>query len=129
MPPVEKVKLGRRLARAVRATLPEGAPVWRWRFHEPSVVFYLDRPEGQALKAIQSRAHLRDWAKGGEPAAVLIPRKRLSKIEREGGPLPLRELTSVRGFNYSKGKWQDIVVLGRGIGPKKATGPARPAKQ
>lgn len=121
VPAVENVKLGRRLASAIRDAIPEGAPVWRWRFHEPSVAFYLDRPTERTLKPIQSRRHLRDWAREPEPAAVLIPRKRLRRIEAEGGPLPLRELTSVRGFNYSKGKWQDIVVLGRAIPPPRGT--------
>ena len=46
---------------------------------------------------------------------LVISREALAKIEAGNGPLGLKQIAAVRGFNYSKGKWADIVALGRDL--------------
>ena len=109
LPSLNGVWISRDVARIV-ARLPHRVPreLVSVGYHEPSLVFLLgtktrlvDTPE-DAVKALQQGASL-----------ALIEeteRQRFETIARAGG-VTLVPVTTLRGFNYSKGKWLRLTLF------------------
>ena len=112
LPMIEKFKLSKPLADAIRAQTAADVEVSHLDYDEPSLIFYLGR---RHLKSVGSDAGVFRWVKQPKPGVLVISRQALAKIEANNGPLGLKQIAAVRGFNYSKGKWADIVALGKNL--------------
>ena len=112
LPMIERFKLSKPLADAIRAQTAPDVQVANLDYDEPSLIFYLGR---RHLKNLGGDAGVIPWAKQPQPGVLVISREALAKIEAGNGPLGLKQIAAVRGFNYSKGKWADIVALGRDL--------------
>jgi len=104
MPQLEQtVKISPELAAAVREHVPEEAPVWMLGYEEPSLVFYLDRPVGQEVRAMRGgRDRLMEFARAQGPAALVISRDAWERLG-EQGPLPenLERVAVEHTLNYT----------------------------
>nr|HRU04376.1 hypothetical protein [Candidatus Brocadiia bacterium] len=124
LPAVEAVKIGPRLAAELRRAAP-GADVFCHGFAEPSLVFYLGQPPTQVVTKLETDEAVAAWARAGAKGVLVAPRKRLARLEQVVGPLGLKEAASVKGFNYSEGKWLDVVALMGGGGGARTEGTER----
>ena len=109
---VEKFKLSKPLADAIRAQTAADVEVSHLDYDEPSFIFYLGR---RHLKPVGGDAGVFRWAKQAKPGVLVISRQALAKIEANNGSLGLKQIAAVWGFNYSKGRWADIVALGKNL--------------
>jgi hypothetical protein len=114
LPVVERTKLAPELAAAIRERTSNAVPVARFKFVEPSLDFYLDRPPIQDL---EDEAALRAYASGDAPGVLVIPRDRLDALRDVLSATRWTEVASARGFNLSKGKPLELVALGRNLPP------------
>ena len=112
LPTVERFKVSKPLADAIRAQTAQNVQVAELDYDEPSLIFYLGR---RHLKSLGNDAGVINWAKEPKPGVLVISRKALRRIEKESGPFSLKEIASVKGFNYSNGKWVDLVALKRNL--------------
>lgn len=112
LPMMEKFKLSKPLADTIRRETAADVLVWNLDYDEPSLIFYLGR---RHLKAIGSEAGVIAWAKQPQPGVVVISKQALKKIELTSGPLGLKQIAAIQGFNYSKGRWAEIVALARNL--------------
>lgn len=111
LPLVERFKVSKPLADAIRAHSAADVPVVELDYGEPSLVFYL----GRRVASISSDREAAAWAREARPGVLVLLRASRERIEREAGPLGLEEIGAARGFNYTKGIWVDLVALGRGL--------------
>ena len=111
LPPIERVKIGRRLAEAIRSRVADDVPVAEWKFIEPSLVFYLRRHSGVIVERLHSAADVLSWATRSGPGVLVLSRRRLTRIQKAHGPLALEEIARVRGYNYSIGKREEVLAL------------------
>ncbi len=110
LPVVEGTKVAPALAAAIRSRVPKSVVVARWKFNEPSFDFYLGRPP---IKDFDDEQQFRAWAAETSPAVLVVPR---DKLEASRDVLPAArwtELAAEKGFNLSKGRPFELVVLAR----------------
>ena len=79
---------------------------------ELNLIFYLGQKH---MKSIKGDAEVIAWAKKNQPGILIISRKALTEVEARSGPLGLEEVGATRGFNYSKGRWIDVIAPGRKV--------------
>lgn len=109
MPTTEAFKISPALAREIRAQSEPNTPVAAYGFLEPTLIFYLDRHvEGLADDEAVAR-----WARQLKPGVLVIPDAVLDRVEHAYGKLPLTEIASKQGLNYSKGDPEEIFALAR----------------
>ena len=106
-PIVERLKPVASVAESLQHA-PADGPLFVYEFDEPSLVFYAGR-------RIMPLADEPRWSTGrGRPARRCSPRRvRPSTVEREHGPLGLREIAARRGWNYVKGNRLELVAFVR----------------
>jgi hypothetical protein len=112
LPIAERFKISKPLAEAIRARTDESVPVAEHDYGEPSLVFYL---RGRVIESLEDNCAVRRWAHKPYPGVLVISRQALARIEKESGPLGLEPLGNASGFNYSKGRWIDLLALARGL--------------
>jgi 4-amino-4-deoxy-L-arabinose transferase-like glycosyltransferase len=112
LPMIERFKLSKPLADAIRTKTSPEVEVYCLDYDEPSLVFYLG---SRHLKSVRGRAGVATWSKQQAPGVLVISKEALARIESSQGPLGLKEIAAARGFNYSKGGWVNIVALGRNL--------------
>jgi len=112
LPMAENFKISKPLADAIRARTRPDVEVFHLDYDQPSFIFYLGRKH---LKSVGSDAGVLHWAKQPEPGVLVLTRQALARIETGNGPLGLKEIVAVWGRNYSKGRWTEVVALGRNI--------------
>ena len=115
-PVVERLKPAAAVAAAIRAATPPNVPVMTMDegrgFDEPSLYFYLARPPVRGLRGADQVVA---WSLQAGPAVLVTTRPLLTEAEALGKSpnLGCAILFQTTGFNYSRGKWMDIVVLRR----------------
>ncbi len=107
LPAFEQIKISPALAREVNARTGPSVPVASFKYGEPTLNFYI----GRHVEPLGSQGAVLEWAGQPGPRVLVIPRDRLDEIERRSRPLPMEEIASVKGFNYSKGRELDVVAL------------------
>ncbi len=108
LPELERVKLSPAMARAVLSSSPPGAPIADLAYGEPSLVFYL----GRQVSMLENDKAALSWIES-EPDGILVcPRERAERLKKTSG-FPWKETVSVRGYNFAKGKWMELVALTR----------------
>ncbi|GDY14198.1 hypothetical protein LBMAG53_30760 [Planctomycetota bacterium] len=116
-PVVERLKPAAAVAAAIRAGTPPNVPVMTMDegrgFDEPSLYFYLARPPVRGLRGADQAVA---WSLQTGPAVLVTTRPLLAEAEALGKSpnLGCAILFQTSGFNYSRGKWVDVVVLRRG---------------
>jgi len=110
LPAVERFKVARPLAEAIRSKTGSDVPAAVFKYNEPSLIFYIGR---QRLKSLRTDEDVIAWAKESEPGVLVISREALGRIEASSGSLGLERICAVRGFNFERGRWMDVVALGR----------------
>ena len=108
-PAIEYVKVSPHIAREVNSTVEKDVPVVTYKYSEPSLNFYL----GKLTERFSSPNDVIAWAKQSKPGVLIIPKEYLIKIEQEHGALPLDQIASREGVNYSKGKILELLALTR----------------
>ena len=110
LPAIEQVKISPTLAREVNENTGPDVPVAAYKYGEPTLNFYL----GRRIEYLDSTDAVLAWATQPEPGVLIIPTDRLVPIREREDNLPLAEIATVKGFNYSKGKPLEVVALYRG---------------
>lgn len=108
-PAIEYVKVSPHIARKVNSTVEKDIPIVTYKYSEPSLNFYL----GKLTERLSSPDDVIAWVKQSEPGVLIIPKEYLIKIEQEHGALPLDQIASREGVNYSKGKILELLALTR----------------
>ena len=108
LPAFEHFKVSPQIARAIRAAAGPEVPVATRDYSEPSLNFYLGGPP---IRSLSSDDEVAEWAQLPGPGVLVIPRPALERIERDLGPLDLRLIASAQGYNYSRGRWVDLMAL------------------
>jgi 4-amino-4-deoxy-L-arabinose transferase-like glycosyltransferase len=112
MPVIERTKVAPAIAAAIRARTSNEIEVARFKFAEPSLDFYLDRPP---ITDLGDEAALAQWMQGVTPAVLVIPRERIEALRARLDFTRFEEVASARGFNISKGEPLELVALGRSL--------------
>ncbi len=108
LPRVEALKIAPRMVAAIRAAGSGSLPLATYSFEEPSLNFYWGPtpirrlPDGAAIDA---------WLAETADGVLVIPQAKRNVLEGRAGAKTLREVASVDGFNYSKGKPLKLVAL------------------
>jgi 4-amino-4-deoxy-L-arabinose transferase-like glycosyltransferase/membrane-associated phospholipid phosphatase len=111
LPAAEGYKASPEMAQVVRAQTHADVRVWLFGYGEPSLIFHLQRGPVHKLRTGEQ---LRAWARAAEPGVVVASRRHLARLGWEPRAAGLVELGRVRGFNYAKGRWVELVALARG---------------
>jgi hypothetical protein len=109
LPIIEELKISPPIAKAVREKTPPQTPVAMYKYAEPSLNFYIDRQ----IEELRSVNAVVEWAKQPQDGVLIIPKDILADIEKAGGPLALEQIASKKGFNFSKGRTLEVLVLVR----------------
>lgn len=111
---LEAYKPSRPAAEAIRSLVPPGTPIVTCGFDEPSLYFYLGPAYGP-IRNLPGPAELAAWAR--EPSSGLAVATQRFFDEAGGASLPLRVVERFAGFNYSKGKPVELLIVQRGSSP------------
>jgi 4-amino-4-deoxy-L-arabinose transferase-like glycosyltransferase/membrane-associated phospholipid phosphatase len=109
LPRLERFKVSPVIAGVITSRTEPTVPVAAYKFDEPSLIFYLDRK----LNVLGREEDVAAWARETGPGALVIPREILRNIETQNGRLGLEEIGSAGGYNYTKGRWVNLVALKR----------------
>jgi 4-amino-4-deoxy-L-arabinose transferase-like glycosyltransferase len=107
LPGLEQIKLSPHIAKIVRDKTAPDLPLYACKFNEPSLSFYIGRP----IQQLAGPQEVADWALQKQKGALIIPKNLLEEISAKFGPLPIVQIGSKKGINYSKGKTVEIVVV------------------
>ncbi len=108
LPELEKLKLGPAVAEVINQSYPE-AKVSAYGFEEPSLNFYLD---ARHVSFLDKPDQVTQWASARDPQSVLVVTTRhLEKMGTDPLALGTQEVARIHGYNYSKGRWLDVLVL------------------
>jgi len=107
IPAIEKIKISPTIASAVKAQTAPDVPVATYKYAEPTLNFYI----GRHIIALRSDEQVVNWVRGNRRGVLIITEKALKRIESKYGKLPLKQLVSKKGFNYSKGKRQTVFAM------------------
>ncbi|ROQ90771.1 ArnT family glycosyltransferase [Desulfosoma caldarium] len=113
LPSLESMKVSPPIAHAINEHTPRDVQVATYKYGEPSLNFYLDR----YILPLKTGTELVSWAQQPVPGVLVIPRKELEKIENQYGGLGLTPFAVAKGYNYSKGKWVELLALKRSARP------------
>ncbi|OHB62952.1 MAG: hypothetical protein A2Y77_18575 [Planctomycetes bacterium RBG_13_62_9] len=76
-------------------------------YGEPTLNFYI----GRRIEPLRDEEAVVHWVNELRPGVLIIARNALATIERQYGPLGLREIAAKKGLNYSKGKVLEVAAL------------------
>lgn len=109
LPAIEQIKISPSLAQAVNTRTRKDVPVATYKYGEPTLNFYV----GRQIEVLRTENDVVDWAERPIKGILVIPKNELNEIQQRYGTLPLDEIASKEGFNYSKGKTLEVVALVR----------------
>jgi 4-amino-4-deoxy-L-arabinose transferase-like glycosyltransferase/membrane-associated phospholipid phosphatase len=112
VPMLERFKVAKPLAEVIRNKTSANVPAVVYDYKEASLIFYIGR---QRLKSLDTDEEVVAWAKQSQPGVLVISQKALARIEAKAALLGLERIGAASGFNYSKGRWMDVVALGRNL--------------
>jgi len=109
LPAIEQVKISPPIAQAVKSKTTKETPVATYKFGEPSLNFYV----GRQIEVLRSEEAVVNWAQQPGPGVLIVPKDVFDRIQQRNVPLPLGEIASKKGFNYSKGTILEVQALVR----------------
>jgi 4-amino-4-deoxy-L-arabinose transferase-like glycosyltransferase len=107
LPAIEQIKISPPIAQAIKAKTAKETPVATYKYAEPTLNFYI----GRQIEPLRKEEAVVAWARQPKPGVLIIPKDILTGIEQRHGPLPLEQIASKKGFNYSKGKPLEVLAL------------------
>jgi hypothetical protein len=107
LPAIEQIKISPSIADSVKAKTTKEVPVATYKYGEPTLNFYI----GRQIKPLRNEEAVIAWARQPERGVLVIPKDALTNIQERFGPLPLEQIASKEGFNYSKGKPLEVLAL------------------
>ncbi len=107
LPAIEQIKITPAIAQAVKAKTGKEIPVATYKFGEPTLNFYI----GRQIEPLGDEKAVVSWSRQAGEAVLIIPKNKLDSIQESYGNLPLEEIASKKGFNYSKGKIVELTAL------------------
>lgn len=107
LPAIEQVKITPAIAQVVNARTAKETPVATYKFGEPTLNFYI----GRQIESLGGEKAVVSWSRQAGEAVLIIPKDKLDDIQQSFGTLPLEEIASKKGFNYSKGKIIELTAL------------------
>ncbi len=107
LPAIEQIKISPPIAQAIKAKTAKETPVATYKYSEPTLNFYI----GRQIEPLRGEEAVATWARQPKPGVLIIPKDVLADIDQQYGPLPLEQIVSKKGFNYSKGKPLEVMAL------------------
>ena len=107
LPAIEQIKISPPIAQAVKVKTDKEVPVATYKYSEPTLNFYV----GRQIELLRNEDAVATWARQPKPGVLIIPKDVFTNIQERLGLLPLEQITSKKGFNYSKGKPLEVVAL------------------
>jgi len=107
LPAIEQIKISPSIADSVKAKTTKEVPVATYKYGEPTLNFYI----GRQIEPLRNEEAVIAWARQPERGVLVIPKDALTNIQERFGPLPLEQIASKEGFNYSKGKPLEVLAL------------------
>lgn len=107
LPAIEQIKVTPAIAQAVNAKTAKEIPVATYKYREPTLNFYI----GRQIESLGDEKAVVSWSRQTGEAVLIIPKDKLEGIQQSFGKLPLEEIASKKGFNYSKGKIVELTAL------------------
>jgi 4-amino-4-deoxy-L-arabinose transferase-like glycosyltransferase len=114
LPALEQVKISPAIAQVVKAKTATDTPVATYKYGEPSLNFYI----GRQIEPLRGEEAVVSWTQQAKPGVLIIPKELLASIQQSYGTLPLEQIASKKGFNYSKGKILEVLALIRKMGDR-----------
>ncbi|MHC4212766.1 MAG: ArnT family glycosyltransferase [Planctomycetota bacterium] len=109
LPAIERIKVSPYIARDLNSLIKKDVPVVTYKYDEPSLSFYL----GRLTQRLETDQDVLEWVKQPQDGVLVVPEKYLNRLQQEHESLPLKIIASKEGFNYSKGKKLNLLVLAR----------------
>jgi 4-amino-4-deoxy-L-arabinose transferase-like glycosyltransferase len=107
LPAIEQIKISPSIAEHVKAKTARETPVATYKYAEPTLNFYI----GRQIEPLRGEEAVATWVRQPKAGVLIIPKDVLASIEQRCGPLPLEQIASKEGFNYSKGKPLEVLAL------------------
>jgi 4-amino-4-deoxy-L-arabinose transferase-like glycosyltransferase len=107
LPAIEQIKISPPIAQAIKAKTTKETPVATYKYGEPTLNFYI----GRQIEPLRGEEAVATWARQPKPGVLIIPKDVFADIQERLGSLPLEQIVSKKGFNYSKGKPLEVVAL------------------
>ncbi len=107
MPGLEQMKITPSISQAITATTTADVPIATYGFSEPSLNFYI----GRKIEKLKKKDDVMNWVRERHGAVLIIPEDKLAEFLQDNAPLPLYEIASKKGYNYSNGKYLTILAM------------------
>jgi 4-amino-4-deoxy-L-arabinose transferase-like glycosyltransferase len=107
LPAIEQIKISPPIAQAVKVKTDKEVPLATYKYSEPTLNFYV----GRQIELLRNEDAVATWSRQPKPGVLIIPKDVFTNIQERLGLLPLEQITSKKGFNYSKGKPLEVVAL------------------
>ena len=107
LPGIEQIKLPPRIAKVVIEKTDSNIPVYTYKFSEPSLNFYINRP----ILRLAGEQDITDWLLQKQKGILIIPKNLFDDLSGKSGQLPVEIIDSVKGINYSKGTLLDMLIV------------------
>ena len=107
LPAIEQIKINPAIAQAVKAKTGKEIPVASYKCREPTLNFYI----GRQIESLGDENAVVSWSRQTGEGVLIIPKDKLDNIQQSYGTLPLEEIASKKGFNYSKNKIIEVKAL------------------
>lgn len=106
LPALDRLKPSPPLATAIRAQTAVDVPVVTRGYAEPTLVYYL---RGRSVRALADDSAAARWSREPGAGVMVTPRDIVTRLDAPG----LREIASVRGYNFGNGRWVELVALSK----------------
>jgi hypothetical protein len=110
MPTLEVFKPSQTVGDRIHAVSAEDVPVVTAGYDEPSLLCAINRAP---INDLADAAEIRAWAEATAPGILVITAEKLSAAGVDEHHPGLTLIDRRRGYNYSRGKWLELVTLGR----------------
>ena len=110
-PALESVKISRSLAATVREQVTEPVPIAMYGYTEPSLVFYM---QPASVVELRDADAARAWMAEAGDGVLFVSHSLLWK--QGEAAWPGERMGSLRGYNFAKGRWLEVVAFRRRSG-------------
>ena len=115
MPALEPFKPSPVVGAIIQRATSQDVPVATAGYDEPSLLLAIDR---SPLPDLGNPELIRAWAAAAGPGVLVATREALAQAGIAAGQPGLTLLDQRRGYNYSRGRWLELVTLGRNLPPR-----------
>ncbi|MEN6386804.1 MAG: glycosyltransferase family 39 protein, partial [Phycisphaerales bacterium] len=107
IPAFESIKITPYLSQQIRTQTSNDVPVAMYKFAEPTLNFYV----GRNIEHIKNEEKLLEWLGQTNDGVLIIPSDIFAGIQNRYKTMSLKQIACKSGYNYSKGKKIEVVVL------------------